>query len=233
MEKEDLAKSSDTSIEKEGFISQSLSKDGIPNQSLDNDHIGIENISVEPSKLYDAVKTQLPTAQVQRKFNALTSFINSSKPTISSANDIDDDFVLNFWIAASGKESLGDFKTFDSALRSVENFLLAYEEGMSADAFERRKTIGYDYEAGEINPEAIASGNGDISNMESLLFTGEANLLANALEIGETVDRGQEREKVTGENLALRYEEVSDQTLFLDELNTDPQKAIKFFNKRC
>ena len=35
MEKEDLAKSSDASIEKEGFISQSLSKDGIPNQSLD------------------------------------------------------------------------------------------------------------------------------------------------------------------------------------------------------
>ena len=30
MEKEDLAKSSDASIEKEGFISQSLSKEGIP-----------------------------------------------------------------------------------------------------------------------------------------------------------------------------------------------------------
>ena len=55
MEKDGLAKSSDTSIEKEGFISQILSKDGIPNQSLANDHIGIENISVEPSQLYEAV----------------------------------------------------------------------------------------------------------------------------------------------------------------------------------
>ena len=55
MEQDGLAKSSDTSIEKEGFISQSLSKDGIPNQSLDDDHMGIENISVEPSKLYEAV----------------------------------------------------------------------------------------------------------------------------------------------------------------------------------
>ena len=55
MEKDGLAKSSDTSIEKEGFISQSLSKDGIPNRSLDKDHLGIENICVEPSKLYDAV----------------------------------------------------------------------------------------------------------------------------------------------------------------------------------
>ena len=51
MEKDGLAKSSDTSIEKEGFISQSLSKDGIPNQSLSDDHIGIENISVEPKQL--------------------------------------------------------------------------------------------------------------------------------------------------------------------------------------
>jgi len=55
MEKDGLAKSSDTSLEKEGFISQSLSKDGIPNQSLSDDHIGIENISVEPNKLYEAV----------------------------------------------------------------------------------------------------------------------------------------------------------------------------------
>ena len=49
MEKEGLETSSDTSIEKEGFISQSLSKDGIPNQSLSDDHIGIENISVAVS----------------------------------------------------------------------------------------------------------------------------------------------------------------------------------------
>ena len=48
MEKDGIATSSDTSIEKEGFISQSLSKDGIPNQSLSDDHLGIENISVEP-----------------------------------------------------------------------------------------------------------------------------------------------------------------------------------------
>ena len=55
MEKEESVKSPNTSIEKEGSISQNLSKDGIPNQSLDNDHIGIENISVEPGRLYGAV----------------------------------------------------------------------------------------------------------------------------------------------------------------------------------
>jgi len=55
MEKDGLAKSSEISSEKEGLISKSLSKDGIPNQSLANDQLGIENISVEPSKLYEAV----------------------------------------------------------------------------------------------------------------------------------------------------------------------------------
>ena len=49
MEKDGIDTTSDTSIKKEGFISQSLSKDGIPNKSLSDDHIGIENISVEPS----------------------------------------------------------------------------------------------------------------------------------------------------------------------------------------
>ena len=33
MEKEDIAKSADSSIEPSGFVSQNLSKDGIPNQS--------------------------------------------------------------------------------------------------------------------------------------------------------------------------------------------------------
>ena len=55
MGKDGIATSTDTSIEKEGLISQSLSKDGIPNQSLSDDHLGIENISVEPSNLYEAV----------------------------------------------------------------------------------------------------------------------------------------------------------------------------------
>ena len=55
MEKDGLAKSSDNALKKEGIVSQNLIKDGIPNQSLPDDHVGIENISVEPSKLYEAV----------------------------------------------------------------------------------------------------------------------------------------------------------------------------------
>ena len=55
MDKEDLTNSPNTSIEKDGPISQHFSKNGIPNQPLANDHIGIENISVEPNKLNEAV----------------------------------------------------------------------------------------------------------------------------------------------------------------------------------
>ena len=55
MDKEDLAKPPNTSIENEGPVSQNLSKDGIPNQPLANDQLGIENISIEPSKLNEAV----------------------------------------------------------------------------------------------------------------------------------------------------------------------------------
>jgi len=55
MEKDNLAQSSDTSQEKKGIISENLTRDGILNQSLADDHLGIENISVEPNKLYEAV----------------------------------------------------------------------------------------------------------------------------------------------------------------------------------
>ena len=55
MDKQDLAKLPNTSIENEGPVSQNLSKDGIPNQPLANDQLGIENISVEPNKLNEAV----------------------------------------------------------------------------------------------------------------------------------------------------------------------------------
>tara|TARA_B100000902_G_C27067725_1_gene792426 strand:+ start:75 stop:605 length:531 start_codon:yes stop_codon:yes gene_type:complete len=55
MEKGDLANSSDNTKKQEGIVSQNLTKDGIPNQSLADDHLGIENISVEPRKLYEAV----------------------------------------------------------------------------------------------------------------------------------------------------------------------------------
>ena len=55
MGKDSLAKSSESPLEKKGVMSENLSRDGIPNESLANDHLGIENISVEPSKLYEAV----------------------------------------------------------------------------------------------------------------------------------------------------------------------------------
>ena len=55
MEEENLAKSSNTSIGKEGIISQYLIDNGIPNQLLEIDHLGIENVSVKPRNLYEAV----------------------------------------------------------------------------------------------------------------------------------------------------------------------------------
>ncbi|MDG2034159.1 MAG: hypothetical protein P8J29_09495 [Rhodospirillales bacterium] len=183
-------------------------------------------------KLYDALRTQLPTAQVQRKFNSLTSYINNCTPTISSANDIDDDFVLNFWISASDNQSLGDFKTFDSALRSVEIFVLAYEDGLVADALERRKTIGYEHEANEVNPETIAAGDSESSDAENLLFADEADLVSDAFERGATIRHEHGVEKASPDKITPSAGGVGDQILFLDELNTAPQKAVKYLNKR-
>ena len=55
MEKDNLPKSSDSSIEKQGIISSKLSQDGVPNESMGSDHIGIEIIAVEPENLYKSI----------------------------------------------------------------------------------------------------------------------------------------------------------------------------------
>ena len=57
MEKDKPSQNSDSSIEKKDVISQQLFQDGIPNESLKSDNLGIEIVSVEPSHLYEAVKT--------------------------------------------------------------------------------------------------------------------------------------------------------------------------------
>ena len=57
MENEKSTKSAEEIVERTGIISNQLSKDGILNESLGNDHIGIEMISVQPEKLYEAIST--------------------------------------------------------------------------------------------------------------------------------------------------------------------------------
>ena len=42
-------------LDKRGIISKSLSDNNIENESLGEDHIGVENISVEPQNLYEAI----------------------------------------------------------------------------------------------------------------------------------------------------------------------------------
>jgi len=42
-------------VDKRGIISKALSDYNIENESLGEDHIGIENISVEPQNLYEAI----------------------------------------------------------------------------------------------------------------------------------------------------------------------------------
>ncbi len=57
MEKDNLNKSPEDSLEKKELISEKLLKNGIANETLGFDHIGIEIISVKPNKLCEAVST--------------------------------------------------------------------------------------------------------------------------------------------------------------------------------
>jgi len=104
---------------------------------------------------YEALKPHLPTAQTQRKYHAITEFLSSNSEFGSALEELGDEFVLQFWIYASGDDGGGDFKTFESAFRTVVNFCLALEDAHVVEGVQYAKTIGYDRDAGQIDPGII------------------------------------------------------------------------------
>lgn len=107
-------------------------------------------------RVYAYLSTHLPTAQSQRKFRAVLSFLRQSKNGTAQAEDIDDDAVLAFWICTSANDRIeGDFRSF----RSVFRLMVAIRDALGAESSHRAiayaKPIGTDWESGEVDPGNI------------------------------------------------------------------------------
>ena len=115
-------------------------------------------------RLYEWLAHHLPTAQAQRKFRAMTDFLEEVRGPDFSEEDIDDEAVLRFWLrhalppARSGAEtgdrpaSSGDFRGFRTTFLAFLALVRVLGEGAELGRFERRVPIGPDMEAGEIDP---------------------------------------------------------------------------------
>jgi len=101
--------------------------------------------------LYDHLREHLPAAQVQRKFQMLTDFLNRRR------GELDDDAVLDFWRQASADQAGGDFRTYASVYRACINLWHAFEVARDRRALEATMSIE---QAGDIADQILSGETG-------------------------------------------------------------------------
>ncbi len=107
--------------------------------------------------VYEFLREHLPSAQNQRKFQRLTAFLKAELGEGFDISMVDDQTVLNFWLAESPKPSEDgtDFRTFQTVLRSFVHIIRALEDAQSQHDMRHTRSIGTDREAGEVDPDAV------------------------------------------------------------------------------
>ena len=117
-------------------------------------------------RLYVWLGDHLPGAQAQRKFRAMTDFLEEVRGPDFTDDDIDDEAVLHFWLRHAGAREgsgndvrsasagHGDFRGFRTTFLAFLALSRVLERGDELSRFERRIPIGSDREAGEVDPAA-------------------------------------------------------------------------------
>ena len=126
-------------------------------------------------RLYAWLADHLPAAQAQRKFRAMTAFLEETCGPDFTEADIDDEAVLRFWLrhavppptdggndARGATTAAGDFRGFRTTFLAFVSLLRVLEAGAALGRFERRIPIGPDGGSGEIDP---AAGRQDLHGM--------------------------------------------------------------------
>ena len=143
---------------------------------------------------YHYLSAHLPSVQSLRKFRAVMSFLRGPGSGTAGAavgpERIDDDTVLDFWIFASSDlhdagGAGGDFKSFKSVFRLMVAAREALAAAMQASAINHARSIGADWEAGEIDPgditpEAVDAALGPVHERQApldVLRTAPASLV--------------------------------------------------------
>ena len=110
-------------------------------------------------RLYAWLADHLPPAQAQRKFRAMTDFLEEDRGSDFTDEDIDDEAVLRFWLrhvcspnAETDSAARGDFRGFRTTFLAFLALLRVLDAGDALARLERRIPIGSDREAGEIDP---------------------------------------------------------------------------------
>lgn len=103
--------------------------------------------------LYAYFKENLPSVQMQGKFQVLLEFARSDAAAPELV--VDDTTILEFWREKSLDEDAGNFRLFRSAFDAYMAFLLALEVATDSEAVGRARAVGADWEAGEVDVAAL------------------------------------------------------------------------------
>jgi len=109
--------------------------------------------------LYDYLRDQLPSAHHQRKNYHFLEFINARTEGRTGPHAVDDAAILEFWLDTSldgGDGSEGsDFKTYQSVFEAAIQLRRVMEHALDQYRLGGARSIGGDFEAGEIDPDVI------------------------------------------------------------------------------
>lgn len=107
-------------------------------------------------QLYAALRDHLPTAQAQRKFRAITEFLQQEAGDEFTGHDINDEAVLSFWLASADSDRAADFRGFRTTMLAFLRLRRLLLDSEDLQALAHPLAIGADREAGEIEFSADA-----------------------------------------------------------------------------
>jgi hypothetical protein len=107
-------------------------------------------------RIYDYLKTCLPTAQAQRKTRRIVDFLKRRSQSRIGPEDVDDAAVLDFWLEASTGGSEGaDFKAYRTVFVTAARLGDALGHALERQRMDNPRSIGSDREAGEVDPGEV------------------------------------------------------------------------------
>ncbi|NQV78936.1 MAG: hypothetical protein HQ495_00185 [Alphaproteobacteria bacterium] len=105
-------------------------------------------------RLYRVLADQLPSAQSQDKYRRIVDHVSSGGGNGKVV--IDDESVLGFWQAVSGDgEGGSDFRSYRTVLAAFVSFVDSVRGVETKGAMTRALRLGTDWEAGEVDPDAL------------------------------------------------------------------------------
>ena len=120
-------------------------------------------------RLYRTLGEHLPSAQNNRKFHRILTFLKERAD--GRAIEIDDEGIVVFWRrnSAAGDEESVDFRMFRTVVGAFINFVRALETAQTRRGVDGAAPIGGDREAGELDPGGFSEAADDAAEWRSPL----------------------------------------------------------------